>query len=172
VLEIKLLTINEGKKKKQKERKSIIYIIISFFKFNLLITASLMDSRDRLFVSISTFTNKVPASRFRQAGMFHMRHLNSKWYYIQTDEAEGTVIRVYPNPFTSAVKISFHLASSADVNLSIFDNTGKKQATLLKGKYPAGENTVSWDAGNYPSGIYIYRLKTDYKTSRGKLIIY
>ncbi len=67
----------------------------------------------------------------------------------------------YPNPFNAETMISFELGNNADVDLSVYSITGAKVATLINGNLEAGNHSVAWDAGDYSSGVYFYRLMTD-----------
>ena len=70
----------------------------------------------------------------------------------------------YPNPFNSATAIRYALPIIADVELSIFNLTGRKVATLAENARQAGTYTVSWDGRDddgraLASGVYLYRLR-------------
>jgi len=72
----------------------------------------------------------------------------------------------YPNPFNATTNISFSLANDGQVQLQIFDITGRLVKTLIDGNQPAGTHSVIWDGLNdldkvAASGTYFYRLKTD-----------
>ncbi|MEO8666812.1 MAG: peptide-N-glycosidase F-related protein [Ignavibacteria bacterium] len=64
----------------------------------------------------------------------------------------------YPNPFNPVTKIKFDLPESADIQLSVYDVNGKLLETLVEGELPTGAYQTEWNASNYPSGIYFYRL--------------
>ncbi|HCA42817.1 MAG TPA: hypothetical protein DEP28_06140 [Bacteroidetes bacterium] len=64
----------------------------------------------------------------------------------------------YPNPFNPKTKIKFDIEKSTNVKLSIFDITGKEVALLVNTFLPLGEYEADWDAGNFASGVYFYRL--------------
>ncbi len=75
----------------------------------------------------------------------------------------------YPNPFNPETHISFDVPESdagiQQVQIIIFDMTGKKIRTLFDGQIAAGTYTLLWngknDAGQeMASGIYIVGLKT------------
>ncbi len=71
----------------------------------------------------------------------------------------------YPNPFNAQTQISFEIASTGNVELSVFNLIGQKVATLASGQYEAGSYTVIWnglDTNGNPvsSGLYYYRLQT------------
>ena len=64
----------------------------------------------------------------------------------------------YPNPFNAATQIRFTLPEASDARLEMFNMLGQKVATLADGHYPAGNQVVSWNAGDLSSGIYFYKL--------------
>lgn len=77
----------------------------------------------------------------------------------------------YPNPFNPSTKIRFSLPSSEFVNLTIYDVTGKSVSTLVNSDLKAGVYEFQFDASNYPSGIYLYRLKTQSFSETRKMIL-
>ena len=64
----------------------------------------------------------------------------------------------YPNPFNPSTQIRYSIANSEFVNLSIFSSLGEKVAELVNESKPAGNYTVTFDAGNFSSGVYIARI--------------
>ena len=64
----------------------------------------------------------------------------------------------YPNPFNPQTTIRFGLPESAQVRLIIYDVTGKAVSELVNGSLAAGSYEIAFDAGDLPSGLYLYRL--------------
>ena len=64
----------------------------------------------------------------------------------------------YPNPFNPVTKIQYQLPEEVKVRLEVYDILGRKVATLLDRRIPAGYHEVSFDASSLASGVYIYRL--------------
>jgi peroxiredoxin len=66
----------------------------------------------------------------------------------------------YPNPFNPSTNIQFELDQTSEIELAIYDVIGNKLSTIASGSYAAGTHSVSWNASNFPSGVYLYRLQT------------
>jgi hypothetical protein len=68
----------------------------------------------------------------------------------------------YPNPFNPATTINYSVPSrwaGAEINLAVFDVTGRRAAVLVQENRPAGEHSVVWDASGQASGVYFCRLE-------------
>ncbi len=67
----------------------------------------------------------------------------------------------YPNPFNPTTNITYALPKSGNVQLRVYDILGNEVAALVNGTKDAGFHTVSFNASNLASGIYIYSLKSE-----------
>ncbi len=78
----------------------------------------------------------------------------------------------YPNPFNPATIIKFHIPDAGLVNLKVYNLLGQEVATLVNGYIESGSHEVVWDAGKFPSGVYLYKLSTEnyYKINKMMLI--
>jgi len=59
------------------------------------------------------------------------------------------------------------LPLSCDVKLEIYNVLGQRVATLVDSKQQAGYRSVDWDASDFSSGLYFYKL-TAGEFSQGK----
>lgn len=75
----------------------------------------------------------------------------------------------YPNPFNPTTTIVFSLPKQSNVKLDVYNILGQKVATLVDGVQNAGYHSVEFNADNFASGIYIYRLSTDNKVISKKM---
>jgi len=57
------------------------------------------------------------------------------------------------------------------VSLSVYDILGKEVAKLVDKELTEGYYNIQWDAGNYPSGIYIYRISTNKYSEIKKMLL-
>jgi len=65
----------------------------------------------------------------------------------------------YPNPFNPATTIRYQLPSDSRVTLRVYDLLGRVVQTLAEGVQEAGYKQLSWNASNFASGLYFYRLE-------------
>lgn len=97
--------------------------------------------------------------------------------------AAFTLSQNFPNPFpvqesfaNRGTEISFHLAGSAAVELSIYNIAGEKVRTLMAGTVPPGRHAVQWNGTDergqrLASGTYVYRLKAGNLQTAQKLVL-
>ena len=64
----------------------------------------------------------------------------------------------YPNPFNPSTVIQYELPITNYVELSIYNLLGQKVVTLVSKRLPAGSHQVEWNARDFASGVYHYRL--------------
>jgi len=70
-----------------------------------------------------------------------------------------TLYQNYPNPFNPTTTISFQLPRASNVELKIYNLTGQLEETLVNEKKDAGYYSIRWNASQYSSGVYIYRIQ-------------
>ncbi len=66
----------------------------------------------------------------------------------------------YPNPFNPQTTIRFSVPESAQVTLVVYDVLGRQVQVLVDGVRQAGTYEAVFEAGDLPSGTYLYRLET------------
>ena len=86
---------------------------------------------------------------------------------VEPPQGVATVVRLYanyPNPFSPTTEVAFDLPQPAHVRLAVFDVLGRPVETLVDRPMPAGHHAVVFEAGDVPSGLYVYRLEAGPKT--------
>jgi hypothetical protein len=101
-------------------------------------------------------------------GSIHVRTGAAKLVTFEEETEEpmtGTTLRQnLPNPFTSSTTISYSLATSSRVRLTVTNELGQVVTTLVDEDRPAGLNEVVWNPGTIngrpmPSGTYFYTIQ-------------
>ena len=97
--------------------------------------------------------------------------LKGKRWIAFGDLKRTTLLQNYPNPFNPETWIPFVLAEPADVEIGIYDLSGRRVRRLELGNRNAGvyhnkEKAAYWDGNNdagevVSSGVYYYELRTD-----------
>jgi hypothetical protein len=77
----------------------------------------------------------------------------------------------YPNPFNPATRISFDIPKTLFVKLVVYDILGKEIAVLVNKELKTGTYNYDWDASEWASGIYYYKLITGDYTDTKKMIL-
>jgi len=77
----------------------------------------------------------------------------------------------YPNPFNPTTTISYQLSKASLVKLTIYDLNGREVTTLVHEEKPAGTYAVPWNASNFSSTVYFYRLTAGKFSQVKKMIL-
>jgi len=77
----------------------------------------------------------------------------------------------YPNPFNPVTNIKFSIPQNGFVSLKVFDIMGREIETLVSKNLVSGNYNIDWNAGNYSSGIYFYKLESNGFTDTKKMIL-
>jgi hypothetical protein len=78
----------------------------------------------------------------------------------------------YPNPFNPSTTFQYTLPKASDVILTVYDINGRALETLINGRRDAGYHTVQWNAEQYSSGVYFYRIEAgDFQQVKKCLLI-
>ena len=82
-----------------------------------------------------------------------------------------TLYQNFPNPFNPTTTIRFDLKERTHVTLKIFNELGQEVETLLDKTMEAGFKGISWNASEYPSGVYFYQLKAGNYSKTKKMVL-
>ena len=77
----------------------------------------------------------------------------------------------YPNPFNPTTLVNYTVAKDGLVNITVYDVLGREVATLVNKFERVGNYSISFDASNLNSGIYLYRIRTDNFTDSKKMVL-
>lgn len=77
----------------------------------------------------------------------------------------------YPNPFNPSTKISYEIPKSGLVKLVVTDVLGREVKTLVNEFKQAGSYTLEFNASNYASGVYFYKITSGDFTDTKKMVL-
>ncbi|HMQ80066.1 MAG TPA: PQQ-dependent sugar dehydrogenase [Ignavibacteria bacterium] len=77
----------------------------------------------------------------------------------------------FPNPFNPETTVKFTVPKSSFVMLQIFDVLGRELVRPVSENKSAGTYEVKWNAENYPSGVYFYRLTAGEFSEERKMVL-
>ncbi|MEZ4396910.1 MAG: FlgD immunoglobulin-like domain containing protein [Candidatus Krumholzibacteriia bacterium] len=82
----------------------------------------------------------------------------------------------YPNPFNPTTHIRFTLDEPAEVELTVFDVTGRRVDTLAHGMLLGGTRELRWDGTDergtpVAGGVYLYRLTVAGRSETRKMLL-
>jgi pimeloyl-ACP methyl ester carboxylesterase len=104
--------------------------------------------------------NMLP-DRFYEAFLFFDSVMSAPVGVIEDDiipPREYILSQNYPNPFNAGTTIKYFLEKEGTVTIRVYDIMGRRIKTLVNAIQNTGEHSVSWDAENYSSGTYFYRI--------------
>lgn len=79
----------------------------------------------------------------------------------------------YPNPFNPTTTLGLTLARSQEVEVGVYDVTGRQVAVLFSGVLTAGTlHHLRFEAAGQPSGLYLLRVQGDQFTATRRLILH
>ena len=78
---------------------------------------------------------------------------------------------IYPNPFNPVTNIIYGLPEHVNVQIIVYDLSGKQVETLINEFQTPGYHSVNWDADNLPTGVYFVKMMTTKFTKTQKLML-
>ena len=77
----------------------------------------------------------------------------------------------YPNPFNNSTILNFDLPVAGEVNLAVYDITGREIMTLIDGYHSAGAHEATFDGSGLSSGIYFAVLNAGGHRESVKMVL-
>ena len=78
----------------------------------------------------------------------------------------------YPNPFNPTTKIKIQISKLADTKVTVYDILGREVEVLINEQLKPGTYEVEWNAANYTSGVYFYKLAAgDFVETKKMLLV-
>jgi hypothetical protein len=77
----------------------------------------------------------------------------------------------YPNPFNPTTNIKFAIPEASYVTLKVYDMLGREVASLVSQEMTSGSYTVDWNAANFTSGVYFYKISAGNFTDTKRMVL-
>lgn len=77
----------------------------------------------------------------------------------------------FPNPFNPTTNINFDIIRNGNVRIIVYDLLGREVETLVNQDMSAGRYKLDFNAVNYASGMYIYKIVTSDFVDVKKMLI-
>jgi hypothetical protein len=144
--------------------------------------ASINSGGDNQFNSSYSVTGNAGQTVFSSAAnsIYRMQHGFWQLYYqnvvqnVKEDNLSPTVFELeqnYPNPFNPSTIIKFATPERANVIIKIYDILGGEITTLINQEMDIGWYEIKFNADNYSSGIFIYRMHAGKYVSTKKMLM-
>lgn len=88
-----------------------------------------------------------------------------------TEPESFQVFQNFPNPFNPVTSIGYQLNATAYVSLRVFDVTGRQVAVLVDALQPAGSHSAVFNGAGFASGVYIYRLESEFSAGYTQTVV-
>lgn len=98
--------------------------------------------------------------------------MTKQFIFSYTGPKEFKLEQNFPNPFNPTTTIQYQLPQDAKVTLKVYDILGSEVATLVNEEQESGYKEVKFNAANFASGMYIYRLQVkDYVSTKKMMVL-
>ena len=77
----------------------------------------------------------------------------------------------YPNPFNPTTSMTLAVPQAGNVSVQVYNIMGQVVATLANGYMDASTYTLTWDASDVSSGMYIVKAEAAGTVSIQKLML-
>lgn len=101
---------------------------------------------------------------------------NFEYFNLSNEVTIGTSTKYslsqnYPNPFNPTTQVTFSIPKDGDINIKVFDLSGKEVLTEINEFKTAGQYTVTINGSNLSSGIYYYKITAGNFTATKKMTL-
>ena len=135
----------------------------------------LINSTEAKYIRINIESTSAPFNHIFQAAIAELEAYSSvnTGVKIQQFIVPKSVLlkQNYPNPFNPKTTINYEIPKSAFVTVKVYNIDGQLVATLVNEQKSAGSYSVTWNAQNAGSGIYLYRITAGSFSKEKKCIV-
>lgn len=101
---------------------------------------------------------------------------NFKYYNLNSAVIIGSPVKYmlsqnYPNPFNSETRIGFGIPKAGNVEIKLYDVSGREVKILINEYKPEGFYNINFNVSNFTSGIYFYRFASKNYIEIRKMVV-
>ena len=146
----------------------------------LLYTTNLLDNHSLLDSVVNIVMAKIDSGKINPARIeesyqrimaVRQGFVNSVKDNKDVASIKGYSITNYPNPFNPATTIECNVLKAGTYSITLYDILGSTVSVIHNGYLPAGINSIPFNAGKLPSGVYLYRLSGNNVNLSKKMVI-
>ena len=112
---------------------------------------------------------------FTSTGDFKVEEVlvtNSEEFITVTEvNVEFSLSNAYPNPFNPTTTIELNLSEASYASVKVFNLKGETVGILMDGMVDASTYTMTWDASNLSSGVYMIRAEANGQIATQKVML-
>ena len=82
-----------------------------------------------------------------------------------------TLSNAYPNPFNPTTTLTLDMADASFASVKVFNLRGEVVGVLMNDMVDAGSYTMTWDASNLSSGVYMIRAEASGQIATQKVML-
>ena len=82
-----------------------------------------------------------------------------------------TLNQNYPNPFNPTTEIHFDIPTRSHTTLKVYNILGQEVETLIDKEMSPGRYVAEWDASQYSSGVYFYKIDAEGFVDTKKMVL-
>ncbi|RKX20784.1 MAG: hypothetical protein DRP35_05490, partial [Candidatus Zixiibacteriota bacterium] len=137
--------------------------------FDILVPDTVLDIVDEITYKVFSYIDP---------GVFYEGIVNLSVFTTDVDDDSKEllpdkfeVMQNYPNPFNPSTTIRFALPERSIVNIRIYNILGQEVENINLGNISAGYHQIDYDGTNNASGIYFYKISSDFGKISKKMIL-
>ena len=86
-------------------------------------------------------------------------------------DSQGLSLHHFPNPASGEITIDLQHATADQVEIMLFDVTGREVRAVFEGTVPPGKTNFSVDVSGLAAGVYILKVTADPKASQTRKVV-
>jgi hypothetical protein len=129
-----------------------------------------VEANDTAFKTTFPYA-QAPWSGFGRCGASTPISTGVNGYGLNIGAPALSMIQNYPNPFRESTTIKYRVVETSNINISVFDLSGKKVATIVNEQVKTGTNEIIWTPKNLSGGTYFVSLSANGKVMQNMKVI-